>query len=114
MNQRNPPLSDRVEESDEYGLVRLIDIMIEQRRLIILITLAFLAAGALYAFLASPVYQVDIMFQVEDSPESSTSKSPLSDVSTLFDVKSNAAAEAQILGSRLIVTRAVDAVHAYI
>jgi tyrosine-protein kinase Etk/Wzc len=114
MNNRNPPPSDRVEESEEYGLVRLIDIAIEQRRMIILVTLAFLLTGASYAFLAPPVYQADIMLQVEDSPETSASRSTLADVSTLFDVKSNASAEAQILGSRLIVTRAVDAVHAYI
>src|SRR5471030_464925 len=114
MNNRNPPPSDRVEESDEYGLVRLIDIAIEQRRMIILVALAFLLAGASYAFLAPPVYQADIMLQVEDNPDTSASRSTLADVSSLFDVKSNAAAEAQILGSRLIVTRAVDAVHAFI
>ncbi len=114
MNQRISPPSDRIDESDEYGLIRLIDIVIEQRRLIFLVTAAFVIAGALYALLAPPVYQTDIMLQVEDTPEAPTGKSTLSDVSSLFDVKSNAAAEAQILGSRLIVTRAVDAVHAFI
>jgi tyrosine-protein kinase Etk/Wzc len=113
MNPRSPRPLDRVEESDEYGLVRLIDIIIEQRRMIILITVAFVGFGALYA-LAPPVYQADVMVQVEDSPETPASTSMLADVSALFEVKSTAAAETQILGSRLVVSRAVDATHAYI
>ncbi|MEW9582383.1 polysaccharide biosynthesis tyrosine autokinase [Paraburkholderia sp. DGU8] len=114
MNAQSPRPLDRVQESEEYGLVRLIDIIIEQRRMILLITVSFALLGALYAFLAPPVYEADIMVQVEDSPEAAAGKSLLADVSALFDVKSTAAAEAQILGSRLVVTRAVDAVHAYI
>ncbi|NVH74243.1 polysaccharide biosynthesis tyrosine autokinase [Paraburkholderia sp. JPY432] len=114
MNARTPRPLDRVQESEEYGLVRFIDIVVEQRRMIILITLSFVLLGALYAFLAPPVYQADIMVQVEDSPETSAGKNLLADVSAIFDVKSTAAAEAQILGSRLVVSRAVDAVHAYI
>lgn len=114
MNHGKAPALDRTEESDEYGVVRLIDIMIEQRRMIVLVTIACVLAGVLYAFLAAPVYQADIMLQVEDSPEISSSRSPIADVSALFDVKSTAPAEAQILGSRLVVSRAVNAVHAYI
>lgn len=114
MNARSPRPLERVQESEEYGLVRFIDIVVEQGRMIVLITLAFVLLGASYAFLAPPVYEADIMVQVEDSPEASAGKSLLADVSALFAVKSTAAAEAQILGSRLVVTRAVDAVHAYI
>lgn len=114
MNHGNSPALDRTEESDEYGFVRLVDIMIEQRLMMMLVTIACVLAGVLYAFLATPVYQADIMLQVEDSPETSASRSLIADVSALFDVKSTAPAEAQILGSRLVVSRAVDAVHAYI
>jgi tyrosine-protein kinase Etk/Wzc len=114
MNARSPRPLDRTHESEEYGLIRLVDIIVEQRRMMVLITLLFALLGALYAFLAPPVYEADIMVQVEDSPEASAGKSLLADVSALFSVKSTAAAEAQILGSRLVVTRAVDAVHAYI
>jgi tyrosine-protein kinase Etk/Wzc len=114
MNHRSPAPLNRVEASKEYELIRLIDIIIEQRRLIILVTASFVVLGALYAFLAPPVYQADIMVQVEDSPETSRNSGTLADVSAIFEVKSTAAAEAQILGSRLVVSRAVDAMHAYI
>ncbi|WP_250452157.1 polysaccharide biosynthesis tyrosine autokinase [Caballeronia sp. ATUFL_M2_KS44] len=114
MNHGKSPALDRTEESDEYGFVRLIDILIEQRRMMMLVTIVCVLAGVLYAFLAPPVYQADIMLQVEDSPEIASSRSTIADVSALFDVKSTAPAEAQILGSRLVVSRAVDAVRAYI
>ncbi|CAN0626974.1 putative tyrosine-protein kinase EpsB [Burkholderia multivorans] len=114
MNHLSLPPIDSAQEPEEFGLIALIDIIIENRWLIAMITAAFVLLGALYAFLASPVYQADIMVQVEDSPDTSASKSLLGDVSALFEVKSTAAAEAQILGSRLVVTRAVDHLHAYI
>lgn len=78
------------------------------------ITLVFLVISIAYAFLAKPIYQADIMVQVEDSPDTSATKSLLGDVSALFEIKSTAAAEAQILGSRLVVSRSVDKLHAYI
>ena len=88
--------------------------MIESRWLIALVTGACLALGLLYAFATEPVYQTDIMIQVEESPDSSAAKSMLGDVSSLFDVKSTAAAESQILASRLVVTRAVEKLRTYI
>ncbi|MGF6551744.1 polysaccharide biosynthesis tyrosine autokinase [Paraburkholderia youngii] len=114
MKSHIPRPLDHAEASEEYGLVRLIEIVVEQRWMIVFITAAFIVLGASYVFLARPVYQADVMVEVEESPATSASKGMLADVSSIFDVKSSASAEAQVLGSRLVVTRAVDAVHAYI
>lgn len=86
--------------------------LIASRWLILTIAAVVLALGVAYAFLARPVYQADILVQVEDSPNSA--KSLLGDVSSLFDVKAEATAEIEILRSRMVVGKAVDNLHLYI
>ena len=102
------------EHADEITLAGVIDTFVSHRWLIACVTAACVGAGTLYAFLTHPQYQADILLQIEDSGDASAAKSLLGDVSSLFDVKSTAAAEAQILASRLVVTRAVDDLRSYI
>ncbi|AXF24649.1 tyrosine protein kinase [Burkholderia pyrrocinia] len=113
MTSISPPLHAR-ERTDEITLTGVIDVLVSHRWLIACVTAACVGIGTLYAFLSHPQYQADILVQVEDSGDASAAKSLLGDVSSLFDVKSTAAAEAQILSSRLVVTRAVDDLRSYI
>ncbi|AFT90120.1 polysaccharide biosynthesis tyrosine autokinase [Paraburkholderia phenoliruptrix] len=114
MNVMTRPPSHPVDEEEQFDLVTILDVVIESRWLIGIVACACLTLGVLYAFIAEPVYQTDIMIQVEESPDASAAKSMLGDVSSLFDVKSTAAAESQILASRLVVTRAVEKLRLYI
>ncbi|RKT10526.1 tyrosine-protein kinase Etk/Wzc [Paraburkholderia sp. RAU2J] len=114
MNVMTRPPSHPVDEEEQFDLVTILDVVIENRWLIGIVACACLTLGVLYAFIAEPVYQTDIMIQVEESPDASAAKSMLGDVSSLFDVKSTAAAESQILASRLVVTRAVEKLRLYI
>lgn len=114
MNVMTRPPSHPVDEEEQFDLVTILDVIIESRWLIGIVACACLTLGLLYAFIAEPVYQTDIMIQVEESPDTSAAKSMLGDVSSLFDVKSTAAAESQILASRLVVTRAVEKLLLYI
>jgi tyrosine-protein kinase Etk/Wzc len=108
MTQTNLPPAGVPDSDEELDFVTILDVLIESRWLIGIVAAFFLVTGVLYAFLSNPVYEADLLIQVEDSPESSAEKGLLGDVSSLFDVKSTAAAESQILASRLVVTRAVD------
>ncbi|MFM0362145.1 polysaccharide biosynthesis tyrosine autokinase [Paraburkholderia sediminicola] len=114
MNPKTPAPQHSDDKDADGDLVAILDILVENRWSIIAIVCAFLLLGTAYAFLAKPVYEADIMVQVEDSPDTSAAKSLLGDVSALFDVKSSAAAESQILASRLVVSRAVDDLNLYI
>lgn len=105
---------DSPDARDELDLISVLDVLLTHRWSILAITLAFTLLGTAYAFLSHPKYQADMMVQVEDSPDTSAAKSLIGDVSSLFDVKSSAAAEAQIITSRLVVTRAVDELKFYI
>jgi tyrosine-protein kinase Etk/Wzc len=64
-----------------------------------------LAVG--YAVLAAPVYQSDILIQVEDSPNSPTNDA-LASMSQMFDIKPEASDEIDILQSRLVLAPTVD------
>ncbi|MDE1180421.1 polysaccharide biosynthesis tyrosine autokinase [Paraburkholderia sp.] len=114
MNLKNPNVQQPDEAAGDGDFVAILDILMESRWTIVAIVFVFLLLGTAYAILAKPVYEADIMVQVEDSPDTSAAKSLLGDVSSLFDVKSSAAAESQILASRLVVSRAVDQLNLFI
>ncbi|MFM0352661.1 polysaccharide biosynthesis tyrosine autokinase [Paraburkholderia nemoris] len=98
---------------DELELGSILDVVLENRWMIIVITVVCLAIGVLYATLRPRVYEGDLVIQVEDSV-GSAANSLLGDVSSLFDVKSTADAEMELVRSRLVVTRAVDSTRLFI
>jgi tyrosine-protein kinase Etk/Wzc len=102
-NQQSPP---PVIEEEGVDLARYIDILIDSRWLIISIALVVTFFGVVYAMLAKPIYQANILIQVEDG--NSTKGILGGDISALLDVKTGAAAEIEILRSRMIASRAVD------
>lgn len=112
MNQTPPPVAVIGPPDDEIDLVRYLDVLIASRWLILTIASVVMVLGIAYAFLARPVYQADILIQVEDNPNSANSL--LGDVSSLFDVKAEATAEIEIIRSRMVVGKAVDNLHLYI
>ena len=95
-----------IPDDDEIDLATYLDILFDNRWLIISIALVITLLGTAYAFIAKPIYEANILIQVEDSPNSS--KNLLGDVSSMFDVKTAATSEIEILRSRMIVSRAVD------
>ncbi|KWN19777.1 tyrosine protein kinase [Burkholderia territorii] len=97
----------------EIDLIRVLDTLRNARIAIAAITTACVAAGALYAFVAPPTYQADLMIQTDDATDTA-SKNLLGDAASFFNVGSPASAEAQILSSRLVVTRAVEDLRSYI
>lgn len=77
------------------------------------ITAAITLVALLYALLAKPVYEADLMIHVEEeSPNAS--KNILSEASSLFETKKAAIAEMELLRSRMVVSRAVDNLQLYI
>ncbi|MFC5474700.1 polysaccharide biosynthesis tyrosine autokinase [Paraherbaspirillum soli] len=108
--QQLVPIS--VPEDDEFDLATYLDILFDQRWLIAAIALAVVMLGTVYAFVAKPIYEANILIQVEDSPNSS--KNILGDLSAMFDVKTAATSEIEILRSRMVVSRAVDNLRLYI
>ncbi|RQH04143.1 GNVR domain-containing protein [Paraburkholderia dinghuensis] len=90
----------------------LLDTLYAGRKTILIVTAIFTLVGGVYAILASPVYESDILIQVEESKNGV--KSALSDLSSQFDIKTGASAEMEVLRSRLVVSSAVNATKLYI
>jgi tyrosine-protein kinase Etk/Wzc len=109
LGQAAPPPPD---DDDEINLAEYWDIIVDSRWLIAAITALALVIGGGYAFLAKPVYESNLLIQVEDS--SGSAKSFLGDAASLFDVKTPASAEIEIIRSRMVIGQAVDATLLYI
>ncbi|KVK89314.1 tyrosine protein kinase [Burkholderia cepacia] len=97
---------------DEPELVRYVDLVLMNRWLVAAVAAIVFASGTAYALLARPVYESNLLIQVEDNTGSADSL--LGSVSSLFDAKIQAAAEIEILKSRMVVGHAVENLRLYI
>jgi len=88
---------------------QLLDVFVSNRGLIVGIVLASLLAGLAVVTFSKKTYETNILVQVEDSESSSATKSFLGEASALFDVKTPTSAEVEIIRSRAILGKAVDA-----
>ncbi|QIN62826.1 Tyrosine-protein kinase wzc [Caballeronia sp. SBC1] len=103
--------------SEQAGFALILDALIEYRVMILVTTVVFVLIGASYAFLTPPVYEASVLIKVEDStgtPPRQDGNELLNNISPGFDEKSSTEGEIQVIGSRLIVSRAVDARHLYL
>ncbi|AEA65935.1 polysaccharide biosynthesis tyrosine autokinase [Burkholderia gladioli] len=91
-----------------YSVRRYWSMLYGGRRLILCTALAGAVAGGLYALCAAPVYRSDILFQVEQSQTDSKQTSPPGDPSSVFDLKTDASTEIEVLKSRAVLDRAID------
>lgn len=101
-----PTLQAPQDDEDSIDLLELLDVVIDQRWLIAMVTAVVLGLGGAYAFLATPIFEANSLIQVEDSKAGGMS-SMLGDMGSMFDIKSPATAEMEILRSRLVVGQAV-------
>lgn len=91
-------------EEDDINLGDLIGVLIENRWLILVITLAALTVGAYKAFVAVPIYRADGLLQVEEKSPGLTNL----DTSSMFDDYALVNAEIEILRSRSVLGTVVD------
>lgn len=106
--QQVTPVAEQ-DDDDAIDIASYLDFLIEHRWLIASIAFTVTVLGVAYALIAKPVYQSNILVQVEDSAGSSASI--LGDMASLFDVKTAATAEMEVIRSRMVVTQAVENMH---
>ncbi|MGZ8293776.1 MAG: Wzz/FepE/Etk N-terminal domain-containing protein, partial [Telluria sp.] len=106
-------MHEHAAEDDEPGLRGYFNILYDNRWLIGIVTFLVTAVAIVYALVANPVYQANLLIHVEEeSPNSS--KNILAEVSSLFETKKDAIAEMELLRSRMVISHAVDNLHLYI
>jgi len=99
-------------EGEGLDLGHYLDILAANKWLIAAVTAVVLAIGVAIAVLTRPVFESNVLIQVED--QEGASKSILAEAGSLFDVKTAASAEMEIIRSRMIIGQAVEATKLYI
>lgn len=92
---------------DDINFLGLLDTALNSRWLILSVLMTALLIGGAYALFTKPVYQSDVLIQVEQNP-TNANNNLLSELSTVFNVQSPATAEIEILRSRLVIGAASD------
>lgn len=95
------------DDGDEIDLRALLSVILGARGLIAGFTVAALVLGGLYAWIATPIYEVDASVQVEDNKGSGLGTA-VKDLDGLFEGKSQATTEIELLRSRMVLGRALD------
>jgi len=106
------PIVTPRDDDDVIHLSEYLDILIDRKWLVAGITLVAIVLGIAYALLSTPIYQSNLLVQVEDSAPDA--KNFLGDTANLFDVKTPATGEIQIIRSRMVIGGAVEATRLYI
>jgi len=105
-------ISTAATDDDDINLSEWIDILIDRKWLVAAVTGLSLALGVAYALVSTPIYQSNLLIQVEDAAPDA--KGFLGEASSLFDVKTPATGEIQVIRSRMVLGAAVDQTRAYI
>jgi tyrosine-protein kinase Etk/Wzc len=118
MNARNlleapvPLSAPRGLDEEGIDLIEYWDIILDNRWIIAGIAALACVIGIAYTMIATPIYESNLLIQVEDSAGST--KNLFGDAASLFDIKTPAAGEMEILRSRMVIGRAVNATKLYI
>jgi tyrosine-protein kinase Etk/Wzc len=99
-----PAPATRDNDDDAIDLGRLFGILLDHKQWIIAITGLFAVIGVVYALLATPIYKVDALIQIDDAP----STNPLADVNSILGKEPPSQSEIEIIRSRMVLGRAVD------
>lgn len=106
-----PPLI--LSDDSEADLSSYLNMIIDQRWLIVSIALIVSLLGTVYAFLARPQYEASLLVHVEEKGQREP-KNILGEAGSMIDFKTPAAAEIELLRSRLVVAHAIDNLRLYI
>lgn len=101
--------SSAVVENDEIDLGRLLGYLIDGRWWIVTITALFMVLGVAYALLATPVFKANALLQVEKKASGAALLGDMADM--LGGDQPDAAAEIELLTSRMVLGRTVQELH---
>lgn len=101
---QNPQLGKQ--DDDEIDLVAILDIILDAKWLIAIITAVCVALAVAYAVLSTPIYSANTLIQVEQNQ--SNTNNVMTEMAILFDAGSPVSAEMEILRSRMVIGEVVD------
>ncbi|MDM0018625.1 polysaccharide biosynthesis tyrosine autokinase [Variovorax saccharolyticus] len=112
LTPKSNPSSFGTADEEDFDFGHYLEVLVANKWLIALVTLVVFLGGAVYAFLQRPVYESNMVIQVEDTDGGG--KGILSEAGGLVDLKTPANAEIEIIRSRMVLGKAVDAIKLYV
>lgn len=100
-------------KNTEESLASYLELISHQRWLIVCVALLVSLCGVLYAYLATPQYESNLLVHVEEKGQREP-KNILGEAGSIIDYKTPSAAEIELLRSRQVIARAVDRLKLYI
>jgi tyrosine-protein kinase Etk/Wzc len=97
----------------EESLASYLDLIIHQSWLIVCVAFLVSLCGVLYAYLATPQYESNLLVHVEEKGQREP-KNILGEAGSMIDYKTPSAAEIELLRSRQVIARAIDRLKLYI
>lgn len=107
MNVPQKPLTN-AEADDEIDLLALVGVLLDYKWLLVVVIATFTLLGMVYAALAPPVYRADALLQIEAKKSSLPGMSGLAE---LTGKEPEASTEIELIKSRFVVGKAVNAMH---
>jgi tyrosine-protein kinase Etk/Wzc len=109
----DPHPHESMADEPAIDLKSYLNTLYDSRWLIAGVTALITVVALLYALVAKPVYEANLLIHVEEESPNAA-KNILSEASSLFETKKAAIAEMELLRSRMVVSRAVDNLQLYI
>ncbi|MCE2871253.1 MAG: polysaccharide biosynthesis tyrosine autokinase [Oxalobacteraceae bacterium] len=100
-------------KDNDESLASYLDLIIQQRYFIGFVALIIILSGVLYAYMANPQYEANLLVQVEEKGQREP-KNILGEAGSIIDYKTPSSAEIELLRSRLVIARAIDKLKLYI
>ncbi|WP_150539259.1 polysaccharide biosynthesis tyrosine autokinase [Actinobacillus vicugnae] len=91
-------------KNDEIDLMRFINVLLDNKYLILLCTIIFAALGLSYSILSTPVYTANAVVQVDEKKSGNI----LKELSDGFTQESSSNTEIQVIKSRLVLAKTVE------
>lgn len=104
--------SSYLKDADE-SLASYLDLISQQRWLILIVAVIISLGGVMYAYMASPQYEANLLVHVEEKGQREP-KNILGEAGSIIDYKTPSSAEIELLRSRLVIARAIDKLKLYI
>lgn len=97
------------QDHDEIDLGELLNVLLESKKLIIVITLIITVIGGTIAFLSTPIYRADSLLQIRENTQSISDQ--LDSLTNFFETKTPVQAEIELIKSRAILGKAIKNLH---
>jgi tyrosine-protein kinase Etk/Wzc len=116
MKIKNQASAVIAESDSEIDFASILETLGRRWKMIVMTVAVVFIMGATYAFLSSPVYQAGMLIKVDDTSVAPPpdSRDMVRSAASMFDQKSTAEGEMQILASKSVLGPVVDALKLYI